>query len=191
MTHRNRDYRVTFPTVSFMALIFSIGMSNLVAAWGGGGTSDGGFGGSFGGDGCGGCSLVPPELEERAEVLENSFGRLDRDTLLRQRWARELCDNHPCGENVSEDQARELAREFIERAQRREDIARSEERARRDRTVALAGVVIAGLSTLLSMIALWQTYLANRVARSASDRSIRNEALVESWEEKHTRSSKD
>ena len=181
MIYRGRYGKAAFAVTSLTALIISLGVTSYLASRAyavAPGAGDGGC-----------CGLLPPELEERAESLENSFRRLDRDTLSRQQWARELCNNHPCGDEVTEEQARELLRDFVARARREEDIAHAEKRASRGRTIAWASVVIAGLSTLLSVFGLWQTHQANQVARIASDRSIRNEAHIDSWREKNMRSS--
>lgn len=122
---------------------------------------------------CGSC--FPPELLGRAQALEQSFLNTDRDDLARQSWASEICINHPCADEVTEDQAKELLRDFFLRQQRAEDLVRAD----KDRQVAWTGVIIAGLSALISILALWQTHQASALARSASDRSIRNEARIE------------
>jgi hypothetical protein len=112
------------------------------------------------------------ELQEAGRRLEESFAATPKETLDRQYWAKEVCSNHPCEGEVTEEQARELMQIFFARVQREED-----------RWLTQLGIWIAALSAVLSVFALWQTHVAGREARSASDRSIRNEARIEQLSE--------
>lgn len=133
--------------VLLLLLLLGAGMSDAAAF------SDGGGGEP------GGCCAVPPELRDRARVLEASFARADRDDLARQSWAGELCRVHPCGEEIAEERARELLRDFFARAQRAEDLARTDWA----QAIAWISAGIAGLSALISLFAVWQTHRSRRV----------------------------
>ncbi len=166
-------------TSLLLALVISTAFATKVAAWAGG---DGG-GGWGTGDYGEGCCLVPPELSGIAETLEVSFEATDRDTLARQSWARELCDNHPCGNDVSEDQARDLLQSFVARVQHE----RAEERADRDLSVAIAGVIVSLIAIMVTAFGFFGTKQARRDARSALDKSIRNEAFIDGWVARQSR----
>jgi len=79
---------------------------------GSGGWSDAG---STGDGDCCGFPKLPPELEDRALELERSFFTFSYEDLGRQRWAGTLCENHPCADEVSEDQAKDLLDSFVAR----------------------------------------------------------------------------
>ena len=119
---------------------------------------------ALGESGDGGCCSVPPELTERAQTLEQSFRISDGDELARQSWAGQLCQFHPCEGEVTEDQARELLRDFVTREQRQQDLARADARraedltrADRDRMVAWIGVIIAFGGLVVSVTAMRQS----------------------------------
>ncbi|MCC5978468.1 MAG: hypothetical protein JJU21_10430 [Salinarimonas sp.] len=152
-------------TSLLLALVISAAFVTKASAWEGG---DGG---------AGGCCLVPPELSGIAKILEASFEATDHDTLARQSWARELCDNHPCGNDVSEDQARDLLQNFGARVRQE----RAEERADRNLNVSIAGVFVSVIAILATGLGFFGTKQARRNARSALDKSIRTEAYIDGW----------
>lgn len=162
-------------TSLLLALVISTAFATKASAWAGG---EGG---------AEGCCLVPSELSGIAKILEASFEATDPDTLAQQSWARELCDNHPCGNDVAEDQARDLLRSFVTRVQREEDIARAEARANKNLYVAIASVIVSLVAIIVTAFGFSGTREIKREARSASDRSIRNEAYIDSWGARHAR----
>ena len=100
--------------------------------------------------------------------MEESFRAADTDELRRQRWAGELCLNHPCEDEITEDQAKDLL----------DGLTASMQRAS-DQRLSWIGFVVGALSLICSIFALWQTHENSRVARDASERSIRNETKID------------
>lgn len=145
-------------------------------------------------------SIAPAEMAASAKALRESFQRTSLDELKDQLWASEVCLNHPCKQegckltavserkrtlvcyanpDVTEEQAKDLLKEYLDDIQSSNDFA-----------VSVSSVAFAGLSALFSAFAVWQTHLARKEAAIAkkeaaiaADRSIRNESRIEQLSE--------
>lgn len=142
-------------------------------SWGGPGYHADADGSGDAGPGC--CISFPPELDDQVRILERSFLETDFDELRRQNHARTLCYNHPCAGLIAEIEAKDILRDLISEVRRKEELAQT----RRSNSIAAFAAIISAVAALLSILGLWQTHQANKLAREASERSIRNETRIE------------
>lgn len=95
---------------------------------------------------------MPPERLSRARTLEESFRGTDRNTLAQQAWAAQICQFHPCADEVTEEQAKDLLRDFVSREQRQQELARAEAQRAEDLTRADRDRLVGWLGTALSIL---------------------------------------